>query len=181
MRILQTIIKVILLVTTLPGISIANIVEWTSGDYEIRSDNEWYHISELYTYNDVTVKMYGGGVHQFSMYDNSEFSMYGPGSVDYLNLYENATASFFGGDIMTELYIDPANTGWVKVYAYDVRFEPYGPYGEGTLYGRWFDNINSFNIDLKGNGAYSHIQIVPEPATIILLGFGAIVLFRNKP
>ena len=168
----------IVTVAVLPSKSFA-VVEWTSGSYEITSSNEWSWISELRTYNDVTVTMYSGGVNQFSMHDNSKFSMYG-GSVNYLNLYDNAAVSFFGSTYMNELYIDPANTGWVKLYAYDVRFEPYGSYGKGTIYGNWSANKMPFQFDLTSNGAYSHIQIVPEPATLVMLGLGGIAILKRR-
>ena len=112
------------------------------------------------------------------MYDDSSLTQYG-GSINYLYLYDNATASFFGSSYMNELYIDPASTGWVKLYANNIRFEPYGPYGKGTIYGNWLAG-GSFSFDLTSNGAYSHIQIVPEPATFALLGMGILALRRRK-
>jgi hypothetical protein len=91
--------------------------------------------------------------------------------ISNLYLYDNTTASFYGGSSSMDWYIDPANTGWVKMYATLERFEPLGPYGEGHLYGRWLTGA-PFNIDLAGHGAYSHIQIVPEPASALLIGLG---------
>jgi hypothetical protein len=171
----------ITLVASLPGISTGAVVEWTSGDYEIRSNNEWSTIGELHTYNDVTVRMYGGAVHQFYMYDSSALSVYGPGSVDYLYLYENTSVSFFGSTYMNELYIDPASMAQVKLYAYGVNFqERIGHPGEGTIYGHWTGNDMLFNIDLVGSGAYSHIQIVPEPVTLALLGLGGLAVFKRR-
>ncbi|MGD1041663.1 MAG: PEP-CTERM sorting domain-containing protein [Sedimentisphaerales bacterium] len=115
------------------------------------------------------------------MYDNSELFMYGPdSSVAYLYLYENVTASFYGCSYMNELYIDPANTGSVKLYADFDRFEPLGPYGEGHLYGNWLSNGDPFNIHLVGHGAYSHIQFIPELATLVMLGLGGIAILKRR-
>jgi len=164
---------IIALIAAISSTLIAEPVIWTSGEYEIRLGNQWSTILELQTYNDVIVRMYDGGVNQFSMYDNSNFSMYGPGSVDSLNLYENATASLSGGWIMSDLYIDPASTGWVKLYAEFDRFEPYGPNGEGTVYGNWLANEMPFSIDLVGDGAYSKVQFIPEPASALIFALGA--------
>ena len=181
MLIFRLIIVLAVLFAALPAISYAVPVEWYEGNYELTSSNEWSWIPELHTYNDVTVTMNGGGVNQFYMYDNSELFMYGPdSSVDSLYLYENTTASFFGGGIMSELYIDPANTGWVKLYADFDRFEPLGPYGEGHIYGNWLSNGDPFNIHLVGNGAYSHIQFVPEPTTLVMLSLGGLTILKRR-
>jgi len=178
---LQEIISLVLLFTVLPTISNADPVIWTSGSYEIRSNNEWYHIIELQTYNDVTVKMYQATtVNSFSMYDNSNLTMYG-GGISELNLYNNATASFFGGNVAGILYIDPSNAGWVKLYAYNVTYIPYNPNGEGILQGYWLDvPYGYFDIDIRGQGAYSHVQIVPEPATLVLLALGSLAVLRRR-
>jgi len=168
------------LFAALPVISNADPVIWTSGDYEIRNNNEWHHIIELQTYNDVTVKMYEGtSVNQFSMYDNSELTTYG-GAITYLNLYDNATASFFGLGPLNELYIDPASVAQVKLYATFSKFEPYGLDGEGTLYVRWLSNNYSFQFGLVGEGAYDHVQFVPEPASAVIFALGSLLICSRR-
>jgi hypothetical protein len=184
---INSITMLTILVATLPGNLIANDAVWTDSGYEMNwtsgdlqiSSSQWDTIDNLYTYNDVTVEIFSAGPANFYMYDNSTLTMYG-GEINYLYLYENATASFFGSSYMNELYIDPASTGWVKLYAYDIRFEPYGPYGKGTIYGNWLSNNMPFQFDLTSNGAYSHVQVVPEPATFVLLGMGILALHRRK-
>jgi len=180
MRTLKMVITTLPLLLVMSCILYAEPVTWTSGEYEIRSGTPWSTILELQTYNNVTVRMYDGGVNQFSMYDNSNLSMYGPGSVDSLNLYENATAFLYGGWIMSELYIDPASTGVVKLYAEFDRFEPYGPNGKGHLYGNWISDESPFSVYLSSDGAYSKVQFIPEPASLLLLGLGAIAISRKR-
>ena len=186
---LQTIISIaaIIILLSLPSNLCAEPVIWTSGDYEIRNDNEWYHIIELQTYNDVTVEMFEGtSVNQFSMYNNSELTIYN-GTIHYLYLYDNAMASLLAGDIPGLFYIDPASTVQVKLYAYDITLEPYyypsNPSWVGyTLYGRWLNNDYDFNINLVsvGDGVLSHVQIIPEPITLLLLGLGALAGLRRR-
>jgi hypothetical protein len=122
-------------------------------------------------------------VNQFSMYDNSELTVYG-GGMTYLNLYDNATASFLGLSILAELYIDPASTAQVKLYANFDRFEPSDqyndPYGGGHVYGNWLANNMPFNINLVGSGAYSHVQIVPEPTILTLFALGSLAVLRRR-
>lgn len=175
------------LVMTFPSSLIANDyvwtdngydMNWTSGDLKITLA-QWSTIDKLQAYNNVTVEMYGGGGNQFYMYDNSSLTMYG-GSINYLYLYDNATVSIFLNSYMNTLYIDPASTGWVKLYAKNVTFEALGGNpGQGTLYGNWLAG-GYFGFDLTGNGAYSHIQIVPEPATLIMLCIGGLALRKKR-
>jgi hypothetical protein len=102
-------------------------------------------------------------------------------AISNLYLYDNTTASFYGGSSSMEWYIDPTNTGWVKMYANLDSFSPYGPYGEGHIYGHWLSDGNPFNINLVGHGAYSHIQFIPEPASALLIGLGlAFVRLRKR-
>ncbi|MFH1370735.1 MAG: PEP-CTERM sorting domain-containing protein [Planctomycetota bacterium] len=81
-----------------------------------------------------------------------------------------------------ELYIDPSptNTSVVELYADFDRFEPLGPNGRGHLYGNWLSNGNPFNIYLSSDGAYSKVQFIPEPATLFLLGLGALAVLRLR-
>jgi hypothetical protein len=174
--------SIFLLFSALAGSLPADIVEWYEGDHEIGVGKERDWISELHTYNDVTVTIYeGGGVGTFKMYDNS--SLTSVQCIAHLYLYDNATASFSNGISAMYLNISPSSTGWVKLYAYDVTFNPsnpFEPYGEGEIRGKWLANDMFFSIDLFGDGAYSHIQIVPEPATLLLFGLGGLVICRRK-
>jgi len=118
------------------------------------------------------------------MYDNSELIQY-DSSITFLYLYDNATASLFGSSYMNEIYMDPASTALVKLYAYETTFFPLDQYndplGPGNIQGKWSSNDMPFNIQLIGQGAYSqHVQIIPEPATLFLLGLGAAFLRKRK-
>jgi hypothetical protein len=166
---------VILLIAALPDVPYALSEEWHgSGTYEIGSGKDWFWISELRTYDDVTVIMYeGGGVNQFSMYDNSELIKYSS-SIANLYLYDNAIASLFGGSAPMDIYVDPANTGWIKFYAYDVS------YGIAGIHGWWLSDNREFIFDFTGD-TYSHVQIVPEPTSILIFGLGALLIsLRSK-
>jgi hypothetical protein len=180
---LQITLSFILLLVLLQSQSIALDVVLTEGHHEIGVGKEYFQIDNLWTYNDVTVTTYqGGGAHQLWMYDNSELVNLYDG-VDYLYLYENTMASFFRG-FPAEIYIDPASTAQVLLYAYDVTFipvnPPFEPYGEGRFHGRWIADDISFDIPIFGSGAYSHVQIVPEPASAIMLSLGSLFMGLRK-
>jgi hypothetical protein len=173
----------ILLLALLQGQSSAIDVVWTEGHHEIGTGKEYFQIVNLWTYNDVTVTMPGGGgVGYFRMYDDSKLTDLA-GGVNNLYLYDNTMASFFNGFTMA-IYIDPYSSALVSLYAYDVTFHPlnppFEPYSEGWFDGRWLANDNFFHIDLTGSGAYSHVQIVPEPATIALLALGGLTILKKR-
>jgi len=116
------------------------------------------------------------------MYDDSELTTY-DGSINYLYLYDNAAATFFGLSYMNELYIDPAleNTSQVTFYATFDRWEPFGPNGRGHLYGNWLtERTPPFVINLVSDGAYSKVQFIPEPATIFLFAIGGLALRKKN-
>jgi hypothetical protein len=123
----------------------------------------------------------GGGIGGvFNMYDNSQLTMY-DGFIGTLNLYPDTTAIIKGGDIHY-LWIDPATTGWVKLYAYDMYVDPL-PDSQGYLdiHGNWLADNSFFDIELQnGISTYSHIQIVPEPATIAFLALGGLAVLRRR-
>ena len=176
MRKLQEIISIILIFTVLPLISNADQDPcdlYGIGTYEIGPGKDWDVISKLRTYDEITIKIYeGGGVGYFWMYDNSKLIKY-DGSIVNLYLYDNTTASFFGGSAPMDIYVDPANTGWVKFYANNVTYDQSG------IFGNWLSDGQYFQIDFTGD-TYSHVQIIPEPTTLALLALGSLSLLRRR-
>jgi hypothetical protein len=153
---------------------------WTEGDYNI-PDLWGADADVLNTRNNVRVSMFNGAyVAQFNMFDNSKLTMY-DGYINTLNIYPDATAIVRGGDIHY-LWVDPASVGWVKLYAYDVRVSPLpDSHGYLALYGYWLADDSFFSIQLEnGISTYPHIQIIPEPATLVLLGLGSFAIFRRR-
>jgi hypothetical protein len=42
--------------------------------------------------------------------------------------------------------------------------------------GRYYNDDVLFSFDLWGEEVYSHINVVPEPATILLFGMGGLIM-----
>ncbi|MGD0077668.1 MAG: PEP-CTERM sorting domain-containing protein [Sedimentisphaerales bacterium] len=160
---------------------------WTEGHYDLPLPG-YPGINILNIYNDVTVTILDNGgsfVNQFNMYDDSSLTMFKGNSIGTLNLYENSTASLFGGNIYY-LWVDSTSTGLVKLYAQDVFFMPSsGPTDPGSVMGYWISNNQPFHIgftgdSLQGEITRSFIQIVPEPATLVLVALGCLAIFRRR-
>lgn len=85
--------------------------------------------------------------------------------------------NLYGGTITDNIH---AVGGWVNVFGYDLE-KSYtgGKYGYGYVGGFWNDGT-ALTIDLGGSGTYSHISLVPEPATFILLALGSLLIKRKQ-
>jgi hypothetical protein len=190
MRKLQKAIAVIiLLIVFLQVQSNADLYNWSgSGHYQIGGEFGYPNPDGVNTYDTVTVTIvHGGGVgNNFNMYDSSALSMFDDSYIGNLNLYENATASLYGTAPLMHLWVDAASTGWVKLYAHDVMYEPSsGPTDGGGVLGYWISNNQWFDISFKGDRTQgeitkSFIQIIPEPVTLILLALGSIAVLRRR-
>jgi hypothetical protein len=175
MRGLHEIIPIIVLsLAFIQGQAIA--LDWTSGNYTIPDD--WANDPEpLNTYDNVTVTILGGGgVAHFNMYDNSQLTMYG-GWINELNLYPNATATLFGADYIGHLWVDPASTGLVKIYATELIVDPWYDHVEI----KWPNKEGSYIIGLLGGeSTYDHIQFIPEPASAVIFALGAALIASRR-
>jgi len=98
------------------------------------------------------------------------------GTVDHLGAIESGTINLYGGSISD--YLVALDSGIVNVYGRDlVKTSSGGAYGYGQVYGLWLDDT-PFSINLNGPGTYSHITLIPEPTSLLLLALGGL-LSRN--
>ncbi|MCJ7728990.1 MAG: PEP-CTERM sorting domain-containing protein [Sedimentisphaerales bacterium] len=151
---------------------------WDSGHHYIL-DGETY--GEIWMYNDATADMLGGYVYQLGALDSSRFNMFA-GTMDILMVRYNSIVNIYGGTLGSlNVYLD--ENGLVNLYAYDVAYHPTG----GGYYhdcpwmgGKYIGNDQDFAFVLSP-AATSHINIIPEPTTLLLLGTGLIsLLARDK-
>jgi len=84
--------------------------------------------------------------------------MYGGLVTDSLNAWDSATVNIFGYDL--------------------VKTSSGGAYGYGQVYGYWFDDT-PFTINLSTAETYSHITLIPEPTSLLLLALGGLLLKRK--
>lgn len=145
---------------------------WTSGYHEIK-DGDIY--TEIWMYNDATADMFGGDVFQLGTLDTSRFSMFA-GTMDRLMVRYNSIVNIYGGTL-SRLIIYPDEYGLVNLYAYDAVYHPTGG-SDGWMEGKYLSNDQQFTFNIAERET-SHINIVPEPTTILLLGLGSL-LFRKK-
>lgn len=142
---------------------------WESGHHIITGD---YH--EVQLFNDATVEILSGYIGSLETYDTSMADILG-GEMFALYAYDNSAINLHGGQLSQLLATDNSQ---IYLYAYDVDLT------ENYVQGKYFVYDIPFQINLHDQSAtshtYSHITIVPEPCTILLLGFGGLILTRHK-
>ena len=167
---------------------------WTEGHYEIYPGDVY---GELEIYNDVTLDIFGGDIYQLYTFDTTLTNFY-DGTIDYLwsrensivsiydgvinmlGLRENSIVNLYGGHVAT-FTAHPSEFAILKLYAYDVTYHTSGGYwNDGWIEGKYILYDQPFRFDIYGDDSFSHVNIVPEPATMMLLGLGSLLVIRKR-
>jgi hypothetical protein len=153
---------------------------WTTGYHEI-NDGDIY--GEIWMYNDCTLNIFGGTISRVAAYDTTFTNWYG-GQMYELWAKENSIVNIYGGQLSSPNgnpgFAWFADQSIVNLYAYNVTYTSTGGvYGGGLVTGRYYFDNSSFIFDLYASETYSHVNIVPEPATFLLLALSGMFL-RKK-
>lgn len=137
-------------------------------------------IVKLGTAGFATVNVYSGTIEWLwsgePMGDKSVVNIWG-GDIDRLMAYEDTVANLWAGAVN---WVAADEDAMVNLYAYDVRVHlPAAHYEPAWLEGKFIIDDSYFAFDLAGPGTLSHINIVPEPATVMLLGLAGILLRKR--
>jgi hypothetical protein len=112
----------------------------------------------LSTFGFGTVNMIGGSVEDIHAGSSGTFNLYGGIVTDSLNAWDSSQVNVFGYGLSKT-----ASGGF---------------YGYGQVYGFW-NNGSPLIIDFSTPETYSHVNIVPEPATLLLIGLGGLFLKKR--
>lgn len=152
--------------------------------------------------NNSKVSVYGGWMDNFAALDNSQVYISG-GRILSLNIYNSSQVEVSGGTIDSDLHsegnsranilggyiggdIKLSEEGIVTIYGNDfvlngvaVGAGTFGAGGGGRLTGL-LANGDPINNIINFHSDNSRLILVPEPATLLLLGFGAVILRKGK-
>jgi len=100
------------------------------------------------------------------------------GIVEGAGVINSAVFNLYGGEITDG--INAADSSFINVYGYNlVKTNTGGFYNCGYVSGFWLDD-SAFTIGFSTLETYSHVNLIPEPATFMLLTLGALFLRRKK-
>lgn len=150
---------------------------WTEGYHQINT-NETY--DDVTIINNVTLNIFGGTITTSLLTGDNTLTNWYAGQIDRLGVYDNAVVNIYGGSLQIGLWL--VSNSQVNLYAHDIILtHTGGNMNHGQISGTY--NLNpqqTFTFDLWDADTYTHINIVPEPSTILLLGIGCLLLRRKK-
>jgi len=148
---------------------------WESGHHEI-FDGDVY--AEIGIYNDVRLDIFGGDIGYVWAFNDTITNWYG-GQMNYFVANDNSIVNIYGGTI--NIGLGGGDNSEINLYAYDISITHTGGHWDvGQVTGKYYANDTSFIFDLWGPDTYLHINIVPEPATFLLLALGVLGIRRRK-
>lgn len=100
------------------------------------------------------------------------------GSTEYLGAGYSGTINIYAGLVTDSL--NAWDSATINIFGYDlVKTSSGGRYGCGQVYG-FFADETAFTIEFSTYETYSHVNLIPEPSSLFLLGFGALLLKRKR-
>jgi len=153
-------------------------------------------VKGIYAFDNSVATVSGGelwGIHALdyatvNFSGNSETPHLRAGNSGTLNMLSGTVRSVgVGGTSITNLYsgnitdwLGAGDFSTVNIYGYDFTYDPMGgDLDGGQLTGFWLDST-PFTIDLYGVETYSHINLIPEPGSLILFLIGSLFLRRRR-
>ncbi len=153
----------------------ASMIFLDSGHYVWTDANPYY--DEVFLENDASLDFLSGSIGQLSTRDVSIANIEG-GQMNSLWTFDNSIVNYHAGLIY---YISASHDTKVFLYAYDVTYDPMGGMNnEGYVEGFFYENDEAFSFSCWNTPTWSHIEIVPEPATFFLITCGVLLLRKRN-
>jgi len=163
---------ILMILVMVAGACPAQATTWWDSAIE---DGQVY--GEVFLENDASVDIFGGSVDKLETLDISTAEIFG-GVMDGLWTNDDTIVNIYGGTLN---WLAGFHASIVNLYAYDVTYHSTdGLHNEGWMEGTYYNDDAPFSFSFYGGHSYSHINIVPEPATFLLFGSGGLLLRKRK-
>jgi len=153
------------------------------------------HVLRLDAREFSTANVSGGEVDMLEAWDSATVKVFPDATLIRLNASGSGTAYMSGGTTkyvgagdssIMHLYggaitdcLGAQDSSRINIYGYGFNYDPLaGSRAGGQLTGFWLDDT-PFSIDLYDPETYSHITLIPEPTSLLLLALGGLLLKRK--
>lgn len=149
-----------------------------------------YDYSNINLFGGFVYGLYAYGTGTVNVFDNANLDILRArgysiadvtgGTLDLISASQFGTVNLLGG--LVSDYLAAGDSGIINIFGYNLSKSPTGGhYGFGFVSGEWADRT-AFNINLSGADTYSRVILyqIPEPATVLLIVIGSIVLRRRR-
>jgi hypothetical protein len=149
-----------------------------SSGYNTYDDSYGYNF-EVWVINDAVLDVLGGEMKSLRSIDLATANVYN-GDIEWLETWDNGVINIYGGNM---IWLGAWDSGLINLYAYDVTYHPTGggTWGDKEwIEGTFYSGNNVFSLWLYNDEAYSHVNIVPEPAILLMLSLGSLLVRKRK-
>ena len=142
-------------------------------------DDTYPYYDEVWVINDAHLDVLGGAMWKLELMHDATANIYG-GDMECLFIQGSSIVNIHAAGDTLEMFA-AGNDSVAYLYAYDVTYHPTGGLeGEGWIEGIYISNDAPFSFSFYTGSSYSHINIVPEPTTFLLLAIGRVLLRKRN-
>ncbi len=166
----KTMLISILFCVVLTCNAFASSPPWTGTGTYTFDDTDPYFVEDS-IWDTATVNISGGSFGSLGSHHSSTINMF-DGHGDGIAARDNSTVNLYGGNVGA---IDILDSPSVNLFVDSYLFNADSYLGWDQLTGTWMDDNGSFDILIR-EGQFPLINMVPEPASLLLLATGGIFL-----